>query len=104
MGRPQLDMDTQAAMANSGVERRSAPRSQSVITLNQQIEEVERELAMRRQVYPNLKGSKAQKDYQMLRMEAVHKTLRWLRENEALIKGMLSKIAEEEAEAREAGE
>jgi hypothetical protein len=75
-----------------------------VITLNQQIEEVERELVMRRKVYPTIKGSQAQKDYQMLRMEAVHKTLRWLKENEALIKGMLSKIAEEEAERREAGE
>jgi hypothetical protein len=82
------------------VDQESADRvgkgTRHMISLNQQIEEVERELQMRRKVYPSIKGSQAQKDYQMLRMEAVHKTLRWLRENEALIKGMLSKVAGDE--------
>jgi hypothetical protein len=71
------------------------------ISLNQQIEEVQRELDMRRKVYPNIKGSQAQKDYQVQRMQGVLNTLQWLKENEALIKGMLAKVAEERALAEE---
>jgi hypothetical protein len=59
------------------------------ISLNQQIEEVQRELMMRRKVYPSAKGSQAQKDYQMQRLQAVLETLLWLQRNEPQIRGML---------------
>ena len=59
------------------------------ISLNQQIEEVERELEMRRKVYPRIKGSQATKDYQVQRLEAALETLRWLKRNEPQIRGML---------------
>lgn len=61
------------------------------ISLNQQIEEVERELDMRRKVYPRMKGSQAIKDYQVQRLQAVLDTLRWLQRNEPQIRGMLEK-------------
>ena len=59
------------------------------ISLNQQIEEVERELDMRRKVYPRMKGSQATRDYQIQRMQAVLNTLHWLKRNEPQIRGML---------------
>jgi hypothetical protein len=59
------------------------------ISLNQQIDEVERELEMRRKVYPAIKGSQAKKDYQMQRLQAVLETLQWLKHNEPQIRGML---------------
>lgn len=59
------------------------------ISLNQQIEEVERELMMRRKVYPRAKGNQAVMDYQMQRMQAVLDTLNWLKRNEPQIRGML---------------
>lgn len=64
------------------------------ISIGQQIEEVDYELAQRRQVYPRLASSGGRKaselDYHMQRMEAVRATLVWLQENEALIKQRLS--------------
>lgn len=56
------------------------------ISINQQLEEVEHELKMRREVYPRRvsKGamSKRDMDYRTARMEAVKKTLLWVQENE----------------------
>ena len=64
----------------------SAPK----ISLNQQIEEIERELTMRRSVYPRWvsagKIRKGEADYQIARMEAVKATLEWMRDNEAAIR------------------
>lgn len=63
------------------------------VPLRHQIEEVERELVMRRQVYPGLVRRKTMRqgeaDLHMGRMEAVLATLRWLQENEERIKGAL---------------
>ena len=60
------------------------------ISLNQQIEEIEYELGMRRKVYPRMKGgTTATKDYHMQRMQAVLATLQWLQKHEPRIRGML---------------
>ncbi len=60
------------------------------ISLTQQIDEVEREIKYRENVYPRLvaKGSMRQAiaDYQLARMKAVLATLKWLREHELEIK------------------
>ena len=60
------------------------------ISLERQIEEVARELALRAAVYPRLvaKGEmrSAVADDQVARMAAVLATLRWLARNEASIK------------------
>ncbi len=56
------------------------------ISLNQQIEEVQRELNVRAQVYPGLiargRLRQSEADYQSERLRAVLKTLKWLQENE----------------------
>ena len=56
------------------------------ISLNEQIDEVVRELAQRSTVYPRLvqtgKMRESIADYQVERMTAVLNTLRWLRDNE----------------------
>ena len=61
------------------------------ISLAQQIEEIEREIKMRVGVYPRQVSSGKMRqsvaDYHMERMKAVLRTLEWLRENEAEIKG-----------------
>lgn len=71
------------------------------ISLNQQIEEVQRELDQRAKVYPrlNAKGTLPRHigDYQVQRLQAVRTTLQWLKENEKLIKSLLAKVAEERA-------
>jgi len=58
--------------------------------LTAQIAEVERELTMRRKVYPHFVASEKlthdEAKYYMGRMEAVLKTLKWLQANEARIK------------------
>ena len=55
------------------------------ISINQQIEEVDRELGQRRNVYPRLvaKGATRQSiaDYQVARLEAAKRTLEWVRAN-----------------------
>lgn len=60
------------------------------ISLNQQIEEVERELQHRRSVYPRLVSSGKMRasvaEYHTARMQAVLKTLMWLANNEADIR------------------
>lgn len=62
----------------------------TAFSLGQQIEEVDRELKLRREVYPRWTGSgkmrKAEAEYHLARMESVRKTLIWLRENEAKIR------------------
>lgn len=63
------------------------------ISLNQQIEEVSREMEQRGYVYPRLasKGRERQSvlNYQTERMTAVLRTLEWLRDNEAKIKSTI---------------
>lgn len=59
-------------------------------SLNQQIEEIDRELAQRASVYPRLvsagKMRQSIADYQTDRLKAVRATLVWLQDNEAKIK------------------
>jgi hypothetical protein len=61
-----------------------------MISLTQQIDEIERELTMRRDVYPRWVAQHKIREsvaaYQMARMEAVLKTLQWLHRNEDKIK------------------
>lgn len=65
--------------------------------LTQQIEEVERELALRKEVYPRWVGSGKMRqsvaDYHMARMESVLKTLQWLMENETKVKAAMQEKA-----------
>jgi hypothetical protein len=72
-------------------------------SLTQQIEEVERELKMRGEVYPQLvrKGSMRQSvaDYHMGRMRAVLETLNWLSDNRTKVIEQLRKGAELVADA-----
>jgi hypothetical protein len=61
-----------------------------MISLNQQIEEVAREIEMRERVYPHLVSSgkmrQSHADYHQARLRAVLKTLQWLAANEKTIK------------------
>lgn len=64
-------------------------------SLQQQIEEVEREIALRESVYPRQVSSgkmrQSTADYHLDRMRSVRATLIWLAKNENPIKQMLSK-------------
>ena len=67
-------------------------------TIYQQIEEFEREIALRKNVYPNLvaKGNMRQSvaDYHMARIEAALKSLEWLRDNrDGIVKAMKEQVA-----------
>jgi hypothetical protein len=63
-------------------------------SIHAQIEEVERELAHRRQVYPSLVRSRSMRqsiaELQIDRLEAVRATLIWLRDNEAEIRTIMA--------------
>ena len=58
--------------------------------LTQQIEEIEREIALRKNVYPRMVGSgklrQGEADFHMARIESVLKTLKWMKEHEEAIK------------------
>lgn len=58
--------------------------------LSQQIEELEREIGLRRGVYPRQVGSgkmrQGEADFHMARIESALKTLKWLKDNEEAIK------------------
>ena len=58
--------------------------------LRQQIEEIDRELRKRAEVYPRWvhagKIKQSQADYHIARLEAVRHTLEWLQENETEIR------------------
>lgn len=79
------------------------------ISLHQQIDEVERELKMREEVYPRQVSSgklrQSIADYQIDRLKAVKVTLEWLRDNETDVRGFVvakieaRKKAEAEADA-----
>lgn len=60
------------------------------ISLAQQIEEVERELSLRRKVYPHMiatnKMRQSVSDFHIDRMSAVKATLEWLQSNEIEIR------------------
>jgi len=64
------------------------------ISINQQIDEVERELLYRQDVYARLVSSgklrQSVADFQLDRMKAVLKTLQWLQTNEVRIKELLA--------------
>ena len=64
------------------------------ISLNQQIDEVKRELALRSEVYPRRINSGKMKqslaDYQTVRMQAVLRTLEWLQRNEAKVRILMT--------------
>ena len=73
------------------------------ISISQQIDEVDRELKMRADVYPRQVSSGKLRpsiaDYQIKRLEAVKATLEWLRDNETDVRGfVIAKI-----EARKKG-
>lgn len=59
------------------------------VTLDEQLAELGRELALRRNVYPMFvaKGrmEQSEADLHMMRLEAAIKTLTWLKENRAAI-------------------
>ena len=63
-------------------------------SLDQQIEEIDRELEQRAAVYPRLvqnhKLRQSIADYQVERLKAARASLVWLRDNEFLIKQRLS--------------
>jgi hypothetical protein len=62
-----------------------------MISLSQQIEEVERELRLRSEAYPRWvatrKMRQAEADYHVARMLAVKATLEWLRDQNIIIGG-----------------
>jgi hypothetical protein len=64
------------------------------ISLNQQIDEVKRELKMRSEVYPHMVNSgklrQSVADYQVERMRAVQKTLEWLQRNEEKVRILMT--------------
>lgn len=63
-------------------------------SLNQQIDEIDRELAQRRDVYPRQVATRKLREshakFQMERLEAARATLVWLQQNENLIKQRLA--------------
>lgn len=63
-------------------------------SLTAQIQEVDRELAMRRRVYPHRVASRrmreSEADEHCLRLECVRATLQWLQKHEARIKAALA--------------
>jgi hypothetical protein len=62
-----------------------------MISLNQQIEEVEREIALRERVYPRQISSGKMRqsvaDYHIARMRAVLLTLQWAQKNSSMVDG-----------------
>lgn len=60
------------------------------VSINAQIEEIDREITLRRQVYPRLVRKREMResvgDMHIERMEAARTTLQWLRDNEADIR------------------
>src|SRR6266705_4511978 len=70
----------------------TAPGSMT-ISLAQQIDEIDRELEQRREVYPRLAASRGARqsvlDFQIARLEAARATLQWLKDN-ALIRQRLN--------------
>jgi hypothetical protein len=69
-----------------------------MISINQQIEEVQRELGQRERVYPRLVASGKLKashaDYQVQRMQAVLKTLQWVQANRDKLHAIKQEAAE----------
>lgn len=67
------------------------------LSLHAQIEEVEREIALRKSVYPRLVASGKMREsvaeLHTQRMQAVADTLRWLEANEATIKAKVETAA-----------
>lgn len=67
----------------------------SRVSIHQQIDEVDRELKMRAQVYPSwvARGKLRQSiaDYQVRRLEAVMATLEWVRDNEIELRAYVEK-------------
>ncbi len=72
--------------------------SKSLFSLSQQIEEIERELVLRKRVYPGLihKGTMTQSiaNYHMGRIEGAKASLEWLRANETDVRAFVAAKAE----------
>lgn len=76
------------------------------VSLAQQIDEINRELEQRRQVYPRLIKTRALREsiatFQVARLEAARATLLWLQQHEAEIKTIMAErraaAAEKETE------
>jgi hypothetical protein len=100
-GKACRDLDDALAVINGemsledAVERaKPQPTPQPKFSLEAQISEVDRELAMREKVYPGWVKSRKMREqeaeYHLNRMRAVKATLEWLRDREDLLKQRLS--------------
>lgn len=71
------------------------------ISLNQQIDEIQRDLAERRSTYPAMvatrKLKQSQADFQCARLDAAWQSLTWLREHEAEIRAFMALPAADRA-------
>jgi len=72
---------------------KASAAAMKTFSLAQQIEEVDRELELRRRVYPGQVRSGAMRqsvaDYHMARMQAVLTSLRWLQANETDVRAFV---------------
>ena len=61
------------------------------VSLNEQVKEAGREAGMRKSVYPGMvqrgKMTSGDMQFRMAAMEAIYRTLKWLKEHEAIIRG-----------------
>src|SRR5579863_1305956 len=73
-------------------------------SIGQQIEEVEREIALREDVYKRkyTGRDKSRGEFHLARMRAVLKTLKWLRDNETDVRGYVIAKVEARKAKREA--
>lgn len=101
------DLDAALAVLNGTMTLDQAAREEHLVrkvSLQSQIAEVERELQMREQVYPNLvrtrKMSQERADLYVQHLAAALATLQWLRDNETDVRA----YAAAKAEARKKGE
>ncbi len=78
------------------------------VSLNQQIDEVQRELEMRRSVYPSMIASRRIRasvaEYQTQRLQAVLNTLLWLKKHEIQIRAFVGIDAAKELDDEHNGQ
>src|SRR5690606_16691359 len=76
-----------------------SPPMSAPVPLDRQIAAAEREVALRRNVYPHRiatgKMTQAEADRHIAEMEAIVATLRWLRANEAVVRGAIAWVREQ---------
>lgn len=94
---------TVAVQAAEMLQERGRMVRMAQFTLTQQIEEIEREIGLRKAVYPRMIGSgklrRGEAEFHMARIESVLKTLKWMSDNEEAIKAAMVKPIEEGATA-----